>query len=107
MARNNCSATDDTERTWPEPPQTGHFSVDDSSTEVRMRWRDISSRPKCEMAADLDTGAVVLESVFEPPLHGPVVAAFVHVDEVDDDEAGQIAQTQAGGRFPRPPRNWS
>src|ERR1017187_292895 len=49
MARSNCSDTDDTERTWPEPPQTGHFSVELSNTEVRMRWRDISSRPKCEM----------------------------------------------------------
>ena len=36
----------DDERTWPEPPQIGHFSVEDSSTDVRMRWRDISSRPK-------------------------------------------------------------
>src|SRR6266568_4381101 len=47
--RSSCSATDDTERTWPVPPQCGHFSVELSSTLERMRWRDISSRPKCEM----------------------------------------------------------
>ena len=37
MERSNAKVTDDTERTWPEPPQTGHFSVELSSTEVRMR----------------------------------------------------------------------
>ena len=31
------------------PPQYGHFSVELSSTLARIRWRDISRRPKCEM----------------------------------------------------------
>ncbi len=33
----------------PAPPQCGQGTVEPSSTPVRMRWRDISSRPKCEM----------------------------------------------------------
>jgi len=43
------SATDDTSAQWPRPPQCSHFSVVLSSTLERMRWRDISSSPKCEM----------------------------------------------------------
>jgi len=41
--------TDETERTWPVPPHWAHGSVELSSTLARMRWRDISSSPKCEM----------------------------------------------------------
>ncbi len=50
-------------------------------------------------AADLDAGAVVLQRVLEPPLDGPVGAVLHHVDEVDDDEAGEIAQAQLAGDF--------
>ena len=49
MTRNSWSASDDTDRTCPVPPQVWHLSVELSSTLVRMRWRDISIRPKCEM----------------------------------------------------------
>ncbi len=45
-------------------------------------------------AADLDARAVVLQAFLQPPLDQTVIAAFVHVDEVDHDEAGQIAQAQ-------------
>ena len=58
-------------------------------------------------AADLDAGAVVFERVLQAPLDGAVVAALVHVDEVDDDQAGKIAQSATGARFPPPLRNWS
>ena len=50
-------------------------------------------------AADLDAGAVVLERFLHAPLDRAVVAAFVHVDEVDDDQAGEIAQAQLPGDF--------
>ena len=51
---------------------------------------------EAEMAdpTDLDAGAVMAQRVLETPLHGPVVALLLHVDEVDDDEAGEIAQPQ-------------
>ena len=41
----------------------------------------------------LDARAVVLERIFEPALDGAVVALLVHVDEVDDDQAREIAQS--------------
>src|SRR6185437_3395989 len=44
--------------------------------------------------ADLDAGAVVLHRVADSPFDVAVVAALLHVDEVDDDEAGEIAQAQ-------------
>src|SRR5450830_2075773 len=52
-------------------------------------------------AADLDARAVVLERVLHPPLDRAVVAALIHVDEVDDDEAGEIAQPQLPRDFIR------
>ncbi|GJE72838.1 hypothetical protein CHKEEEPN_4399 [Methylorubrum podarium] len=46
---------------------------------------------------DLDPRPVVLERLVEPLLHRPVVALLLHVDEVDDDEAGEIAQAHLAG----------
>ena len=45
-------------------------------------------------AADLDARAVVLEALLQPALDRAVVALLVHVDEVDDDQPGEIAQAQ-------------
>ena len=45
-------------------------------------------------AADLDARAIVLQRVLEATLHRAIVARLFHVDEVDDDEACQIAQAQ-------------
>src|SRR5690348_6081660 len=45
-------------------------------------------------ATDLDAGAVVLQRLFQPPLDGNLVAVLLHIDEIDDDEPGQIAQAQ-------------
>src|ERR1700692_1834760 len=44
--------------------------------------------------AHLHPGAVVLQAVLQLLLDGPVVLRLVHVDEVDDDQAGQVAQAQ-------------
>ncbi len=49
--------------------------------------------------ADLDAGAVVLQALVELLLDGAVVALLLHVDEVDHDEAGKIAQAQLPGDF--------
>ena len=48
-------------------------------------------------AADLDAGAVVLQRLLEAALDGAVVALLLHVDEVDDDQAGEVAQPQLAG----------
>ena len=50
-------------------------------------------------ASDLDARAVLPQAVGEFPLDGAVVALLVHVDEVDDDEAGEIAQAELAGDF--------
>ncbi len=50
-------------------------------------------------AAELDARAVVLEVILQPLLDGTVVAVLLHVDEVDDDQAGQIAQAKLSGDF--------
>ena len=48
-------------------------------------------------AADLDAGAVEAQRFLQPALDGAVVALLLHVDEVDDDEAGEVAQLQLAG----------
>ena len=50
-------------------------------------------------AADLDAGAVVLQRVLQLALDRAVVALLLHVDEVDDDEAGEIAQAKLARDF--------
>ncbi|VUD75058.1 hypothetical protein MET9862_05698 [Methylobacterium symbioticum] len=47
--------------------------------------------------ADLDAGAVVLQALVELLLDGAVVALLLHVDEVDHDQAGEIAQAELPG----------
>ena len=46
---------------------------------------------------DLDARAVVAQRLLQPPLHLPVVAALVHVDEVDDDQPRKVAQAELPG----------
>ena len=48
-------------------------------------------------AADLDAGAVVLERLLEPAFDRAVVALLLHVDEVDDDQPGKVAQAKLAG----------
>ena len=48
-------------------------------------------------AADLDAGAVVLQRILELALDRAVVALLLHVDEVDDDQAGEVAQPELAG----------
>jgi hypothetical protein len=75
----------------------GQGMEEDSSTPVRMRWRDISSRPKGEMRPTWMRARSFLQAVVELLLDGAVVALLLHVDEVDHDEAGQIPQAQLAG----------
>ncbi len=51
---------------------------------------------KAEMAdaAHLDAGAVMLQGFLDAALNRPVVAVLLHVDEVDDDQSGKVAQAQ-------------
>ncbi len=48
-------------------------------------------------AADLDARPVVAQRILEAVLDLAVVAPLLHVDEVDDDQAGEVAQLQLAG----------
>src|SRR5882757_8307299 len=56
---------------------------------------------KAEMrdASDLDAGAILPQAIRELALDRAVVALLVHVDEVDDDQAGEVAQSQLPRHF--------
>ena len=56
-------------------------------------------QPEMRDASDLDAGAIVLEVILQPLLDGAVVPVLLHVDEVDDDEAGKVTQPQLPGDF--------
>ena len=65
----------------------------------RSRWRDISSSPSELIRPTWTRSPVGAERVLEPAFDLRVVAPVVHVDEVDDDEAGEVAQAQLAGHF--------
>ena len=48
-------------------------------------------------ATDLDARPVILQCVLDSPLDRTIVARFLHIDEVDHDEPGEVAQTQLTG----------
>src|SRR5450432_2097827 len=52
-------------------------------------------------ASDLDPRAVLPQAVAELAFDRTVVALLVHVDEVDDDQAGEVAQAQLASDFLR------
>ena len=49
---------------------------------------------KRRYAADLNTCPVGLHGLFHAPLDRSVVAVFVHIDEIDNDQTCQVAQAQ-------------
>ena len=89
-----ASATDSVERMMPVPWQCGHCVVEPSSTPVRIRWRDISSRPKWQMRPTWMRARSMPQRILQAALDLAVVALLLHVDEVDDDQAGEVAQLQ-------------
>src|SRR6185295_17478967 len=98
IERSNCSATDDTERTWPVPPVRtllGRAFQHRGADALPRHFHQAEMRD----AADLDAGAVVAQRVLEPALDGAVVALLVHVDVVDHDQAGEVAQPELAGDF--------
>ncbi len=57
--------------------------------------------PEVRDFAHLQAGAVALEAIAHALFDGAVVLAVVHVDEVDHDQAGQVAQPHLATRFLR------
>ena len=50
-------------------------------------------------AADLNAGAIILQRILDAAFDRAIVAAFFHVDEVDNDQTRQIAQAQLACDF--------
>src|SRR5688572_4153641 len=49
-------------------------------------------QPEAGNAADLYPRAILLDGVAQPVLHRPLILLRLHVDEVDDDQAADVAQ---------------
>ena len=81
----------------PVPWQRGQAECVVSSSEGCRRWRESSSSPKREILPDLHARAVVAKRVAQAVFHLALVLRALHVDEVDDDEAAQVAQAQLPG----------
>ena len=79
------------------PCNAGRATVEPSSTPVRMRWRDISSRPKCEMRPTWMRARSFFSASFIRRSTARLLRDFLHVDEVDDDQAGEVAQAKLTG----------
>ena len=76
----------------------------DSAAFVNARAEPLArhlQQPERADPPDLDAGPVAGERVLEPALDLGVVAPVVHVDEVDDDDAGKVAQAKLAGHFVR------
>ena len=71
-------------------------ALDDAGAQALARHLE---QAEVRDAANLDAGAVVAQRVLHTALDGAVVALFLHVDEVDDDEAGEVAQLQLARDF--------
>ena len=56
---------------------------------------------KARDSAHLDPCPIGFQTIFHPLFNGIVVAAIFHVDEVDDNQTSQVAQTQLAGHFIR------
>ena len=57
--------------------------------------------------ADLDARPVVAEAFLELALHSPVVAPLVHIDEVDDNQTGQIPRRTCRATSSSAASGWS
>ena len=81
----------------PVPWQCGHCEVGAFEHAGAQALARHFEEAEVADAADLNAGAVEAKRFLQPALDGAVVALLLHVDEVDDDEAGEVAQLQLAG----------
>ena len=68
---------------------------------MRSRWRLISIRPKLEMRPTWMRARSFFSASFIAFSTLRMLESVLHVDEVDDDEAGHVAQAQLAGDLVR------
>jgi hypothetical protein len=90
--RRICSALDSVSRMWPVPLQRGQVMWLPSLSAGRRRWRLSLQQAELADRAELHAGAVLRRRVAQALFHLAAVLALLHVDEVDDDQAAQVAQ---------------
>lgn len=99
MIRSTCSADDSVSRMWPRAvaARARHVAA------FRQRRTQTLARqlhqPEAGDLAHLDARAVVLERVLQALLDLALALRRFHVDEIDHDQAAEIAQAQLAGDF--------
>ena len=98
-----ASAMDSTLRMLPMPVQRGQTRWLDSPRRGTQALARHLQQAEARQAADLDARAVHLHGIAQPVFDVALVLRRLHVDEVDDDEAADVADAQLArdlvGRF--------
>ena len=80
--------------TSPRPPQVGHGSHSTCASDSRVRLRVISTRPSCVKPFTVSRVRSRASALLELRQHRVAMLGVLHVDEVDDDDAAEVAQPQ-------------
>jgi hypothetical protein len=97
MMRSIDSASDSTPRMVPWPLQRGQTMLAGLAERRAQALARHLQQAEAGDAAHLHPGAVHLQRLAQPVLHLALVLGGCHVDEVDDDQAAQVAQAQLAG----------
>jgi hypothetical protein len=83
--------------TSPRPPQVGQASHSRWARDSRVRLRVISTRPSAVKPFTVILVWSRARALRNSAEHGVAVFGALHVDEVDDDDAAQVAHAQLAG----------
>ena len=99
MMRRMCSAVDSVSRMWPVPLQRGQGMCAGFRERRAQALARQFHQAEARDLAELHAGAVVAQRVAQAVLDFALVLGALHVDEVDDDQAAQVAQAQLARDF--------
>ena len=94
-----CSAVDSVSRMWPVPWQRGQGDMRCSPRARAQALARQLQQAEARDLADLHARAVVAQRVAQAVLDLALVLRALHVDEVDHDQAAQVAQPQLARDF--------
>jgi len=84
---------------WPEPPQRGQGIEAPSDKRGTQALAAHFEQAKLADGAELHPGAVLAQRVAQAVFHFAPVARFFHVDEVDHQQAAEVAQPRLARHF--------